>query len=77
MIRDLDSQLVGIESEQHGDELTLIYIFAMAGDLQRFPIDVTSQLVPSIGDLYPDARAFEAELHRQFGLVFQPAEDNA
>jgi hypothetical protein len=77
MIRDLDSQLIGIESKQDGDELILIYSFAVAGNVQQFQISVTTQPIASITDLYPAASAFEAQLQRQHGLVFQPSGDNA
>jgi hypothetical protein len=48
MIRDLDSQLIGIEREQDGDELILIYSFAVAGNVQQYPIRVTTQPIASV-----------------------------
>lgn len=72
MIRSLDSSLVNIESEQSGDELILVYTFAMAGKAQRFAVKVGDAPVPSIVQLYPAARTFEEALEQALGLVFQP-----
>ena len=71
MIRALDSRLIGIEADAvQGEELALVYSFAVAGRIQRFHISVSSAAVPSIAALYPAAEEFEVALERRLGVVF-------
>ena len=74
MIRALDSRLIGIaEDAVQGEELALVYSFAVAGRIQRFHISITGTAVPSIAALYPAAQGFEDELEQRLGLVFLAA----
>ncbi len=75
MIRALDSRLIGIEEDAvQGEELALVYSFAVAGRIQRFHISITGAAIPSIAALYPAAQGFENDLEQRLGLVFLTAD---
>jgi hypothetical protein len=75
MIRALDSRLLGIEGENQGAVVRLIYSFAIAGGIQHFRVNVRGDTVPSIAAIYPAARLFEAALAQRLGLVFHVSDD--
>jgi hypothetical protein len=47
----------------------------VAGSLHVFTVEAANKSVASIADLYPLAVAFEDQLSRQWGLVFQQPDD--
>ena len=68
MIRALDSRLLGIEGENQGAVVRLIYSFAIAGGIQHFRVNVRGDTVPSIAAIYPAALGCSKQ-HLRSGLV--------
>jgi len=70
-IRAMDSHLLSIEIDETDEPYTLIYIYEVAGKRQPFRVPLTGKpAVDSIVALYPEARRYEAELHRRYGIEF-------
>src|SRR5690242_19202852 len=72
LIRGIDSQLASIDYVENVGGHALVYTFEVAGKRQPFRIAAPGITIASIVDLYPEAAPHEQELHRRFGLVFQP-----
>lgn len=72
-VRDyVDERIVAIVAYDQGKKFRLSYIFDFHGEVNILDVELLKKVneLPSIINVFPGARIFEAEIHDLFGVEF-------